>query len=695
MPSTLTKTPMLLPAIILIASIAVGYNFISASDTQLLAIISAVCFGAALICLLFLRRYISVAFACIAMGGGLWLGNSIISKPFPNNLNEQNGTLVGTVEDIKTGNETVRLVVKAKNWTPKNDSVSHPVNFNVAATLYTGASIDIIKGATLTITGKLKSTVNDFDLPYQTDFNRYLAAEKVVARISAFNPDDYSISNRSASRFQRFFSDCRASWLDAISSSGFDEPTTRFLLAVVGGQDSLLSENLEEQFRETGMAHILAISGLHVAIIMAVLAFLLYPLKPGRRSRYLFFILIGVGVAVYAFVTGGSPSAVRAALMGCVLMGDRIFETRRNGLQALSTAIVVMLVVRPSWLFAPGFQLSVCGVLSLLAFMPILQMVSPKHKLLRAVWVAATVPVIAVTGTLIPTLYYFHSFAFNFWFANILGAAFVPIVISTGFLGSLLTLIGLHFPIVETVCNFAYGLFTNCIEAASKLFGSGRTDIVADSYTLVVVALIIVILAWLAHNYTHRRAAWVGAVAIAAALFIAVMPAEAENNPSTEIYIPRHGKTTDVLIIFEGENYIWSSAKTSAECQAAVDNAKKLYIDFYRHRRVATTPVPLTSSGKSRGALTLSDNTLTINDKRIIRIDTVITNNNFTHTDIALISERFAGNITDIKDYINSDTIILSTAIHYSRLQKFKRQLDTLGIPYRQLSEKALVWQFQ
>jgi competence protein ComEC len=135
--------------------------------------------------------------------------------------------------------------------------------------------------------------------------------------------------------------------------------------ALLLGDKQALNPRVEEQFRATGLYHVLVISGQHVAV-MAV--FLYGFFKVVRFPRGLVIVFTMAGLVLYSAVTEAQPSIVRATLMACVFLLVLQFDRDRNLLNSLSLAAGCLLWLDPYWLFDAGFQLSFLAVLAIALF---------------------------------------------------------------------------------------------------------------------------------------------------------------------------------------------------------------------------------------------------------------------------------------------------------------------------------------
>lgn len=195
------------------------------------------------------------------------------------------------------------------------------------------------------------------------------------------------------------------------------------ILALVLGDRDLLSGDLVESFRNAGLGHLLAISGLHVMTFGLVLIRLLTALLPRRPALFL-----GVGtVLCYSTLVGSGPSVSRAALLFCARTLAPEVARYYDPLNVLAASALVLVVHRPGLVFDVGFQMSFCACWALVAVRPVLQ------KRLGG-FLAATV---AVYGSTLPlTLYHFETSSPVALIANpLLIPVFLPVLVSTWIAG--------------------------------------------------------------------------------------------------------------------------------------------------------------------------------------------------------------------------------------------------------------------
>ena len=144
----------------------------------------------------------------------------------------------------------------------------------------------------------------------------------------------------------------------------FNDPEASLLAGILLGVDTGLTKDLQNAFKNTGTAHIIAISGFNIAIIAGIF-FSMFKTIFGERLGAVFAIL---AIAFYTFLVGADAAVVRAALMGSISLLARQLGRRNTGLNALAIVAFVMAIINPLVLWDVGFQLSFFATLGLILY---------------------------------------------------------------------------------------------------------------------------------------------------------------------------------------------------------------------------------------------------------------------------------------------------------------------------------------
>jgi len=151
--------------------------------------------------------------------------------------------------------------------------------------------------------------------------------------------------------------------LKSILTGNLSPNEAGIMSAILLGDRSGISKPIRTLFVQTGTAHILAISGLHIGIVAALFLVFIKTIPVGRRGQLGTVIVL---LTAYAFLTGGRPSVVRAAIMMVTFLMSLLIEKEFDAFNALCLAAVIILVINPLNLFDVGFQLSFVCVLSII-----------------------------------------------------------------------------------------------------------------------------------------------------------------------------------------------------------------------------------------------------------------------------------------------------------------------------------------
>jgi len=144
----------------------------------------------------------------------------------------------------------------------------------------------------------------------------------------------------------------------------FPDPEASLLGGILLGEASGLPDPIQQAFKDTGTAHIIAISGFNISIIAGIFIFLFSRLFGARRGA----ILAVLGIAFYTFLVGAGPSVVRAALMGTLALFASQIGRRQMGLNTLAFVAALMALWNPLFLWDAGFQLSFFATLGLILY---------------------------------------------------------------------------------------------------------------------------------------------------------------------------------------------------------------------------------------------------------------------------------------------------------------------------------------
>lgn len=279
---------------------------------------------------------------------------------------------------------------------------------------------------------------NNFD---EFDYARYLLHKGVSGTGYVGSRKWRLVSSGQTSSLRLTANSYREKLLSLYRKLGFSGDELAVLSALTVGDKTELSESVRESYSVAGASHVLALSGLHIGLLYALLLFLLTPIArtgiAGRIFCCLFLLLL---LWSFAFFTGLSPSVVRSVCMFSILALAKIFNRKSLTLNTLAATAWFMLLFNPVWLFDVGFQLSFLAVtFILLVYKPLFHLLPLENRVGRYVWGITSVSIAAQLGTAPLVMFYFSRFSTHFLLTNLVVIILVTIILYSAILMLILT----------------------------------------------------------------------------------------------------------------------------------------------------------------------------------------------------------------------------------------------------------------
>lgn len=379
----------------------------------------------------------------------------------------QEATIVGRIVSIPAdGKGKVRFFFNVSkviyNGQAKNIKAKTLVN------LYSenNETLNLNIGNTYQIKGKLRTPFEPSN-PSQFDYGKYLRNFDTFTLFYASGNSCEILKTKIPMKwlFLRSLNNIRNDILKT-HSRYLKSPNLELLGGIVFGDDAIAPpDGIKKSFQRSGLLHLLAASGMNVALIYGIWFFVL------RKLRVPFNISVSSGIFVvifYSLMTGLGPSVIRAAFMLIFILIGKLIDRDAHSVSLLSFVALLMLIYNPAYVNDVGFQLSFIVTFGLLIMAPV---IFEKIKVMPA-WLSGAifVPLIAQIWVAPIQMYYFNSFSLYSVFANIAILPFVTIVSFGGFISAVLALIK---PLANVVCflfDFVLNPVLSILVAISNYF---------------------------------------------------------------------------------------------------------------------------------------------------------------------------------------------------------------------------------
>lgn len=488
-------------------------------------------------------HWIALWFVFAALGTGTtWFR---MPHTLAHEILDTQGVLSGRIESVKYTEYSTRIVLKSCRFV--SDGAEKIYNLDNSGVLLTvfGDELTLSPGDILSVNGKLSAQSNSpqSDFPHAPDFSSF-ARSLGVSAFMAVPSEDITITGNNPSVWQRISNSGNRILKKYLWDCKFDDRTTAFALAVVAGDANLMPTDLRDSFSTAGVAHILALSGLHVGILAMIATALLSGLRVLPGGRFIFHCSLCIVIMLYALVTGMSPSVSRAAVMLCIYSLAKYMQRSPSPYNTLSATIFVWLVINPMWLWSAGFQLSCVALLGIFWFENNLTPNPKKHPLMSPVVALIVTPVAAMCCTSVFALFYFHILPVWFLPANIVVTFILPLIIVSMALAAFLVACGLPAMYLSHLTSALYGFLENTVIFFAKLPPGSITGLYFSDVQLMFIVLVVLSLGWLVHR---RRL--LQAVCLCCSIVLLVSSITfAAPTPETEIVIPHTPGETAVYI---------------------------------------------------------------------------------------------------------------------------------------------------
>lgn len=261
--------------------------------------------------------------------------------------------------------------------------------------------------------------------------------------------DHYLVTARDSTSLRARSEALRMRLLHRMQRGPMEPRYTGIAAALALGWRGDLDKGIQSQFRDTGILHLLCVSGLHVGLLAVIVGRLMVWVGKERRGRIIRGSVQMAAIWLFALLSGLAPATVRAALMFSLFVLSRMMGRRTPSFNILATAAIAMLFANPMLLFNIGWQLSFSAVAGILLIQPILA--NQDSQLVKTAYAS----VAATVATLPVTLATFHLFMPYFLLANVI---IVPLS------GLMLALSLLYMVFPTSIISWPTELFMRCCD---------------------------------------------------------------------------------------------------------------------------------------------------------------------------------------------------------------------------------------
>nr|WP_294935945.1 ComEC/Rec2 family competence protein [uncultured Flavobacterium sp.] len=521
-------------------------------------------------------------------------------------------------------------------------------------------------GNELIINSDLQLIPKQFN-PYQFDYSAYLEKQNVFHQLYLKSGNHIQISTRH--NFDYYVEQYRNTLLNSFAIHNFSPGTENIIKALLLGQRQDMDRETATNYTNAGVIHILAISGLHIAILYALLLLILKPLHRFRKGKLLQFLIILGFLWVFAILSGLSASVVRSVVMFSFMSLGLYLNKSGNIYNTLAVSMLAILLINPNLLFDVGFQLSYLAVFAIVWLQPFYKSVSiSKYRVINYFVDTLTISFAAQIGVLPLSLYYFNQLPLLFLLANLVVIPLSSFVLVLG-----ITVLLFNF-ILPELALFLGRLLSYCIEIMNNYISwvaSFERFVIKDipfSFALLLISYIALaaLVFWLYEKQAKRLLLFLSASLVLQVLLL------------TTFWQTKQGS----------EFIVFNSRKSTLITEKQGD---KIFV--YTNDSLATENTNLKAYNRGNFNLKMEmrplGNVISYRDQKILLIDSLGIYKIGQQPNVVLLTQSPKINLTRVIQELHPQKIIADATNYRSYVKRWKATCEKEKIPFHATAEKG------
>jgi competence protein ComEC len=363
---------------------------------------------------------------------------------------------------------------------------------------YKGKKPPPIQYGTQIILHKPLQTIKNSGNPGAFDYEQYCILQEIGYQAFIYPGEFVPVPGNRGNAFKHALFAARDAAIAVLKNNIPGEKEQGVAEALLIGYRAGLDADLVQAYTNAGIIHIIAISGLHQAMIYALLAGIWSLFPTNRFTRVAKPVSIFIVLWVFALLAGAMPSICRATIMFSFLIVGQALGKRTNTYNNLAASAFILLVYNPFYLWDAGFVLSYSAVLSIVVFYrPVYNRLYIKNKVLDKLWASTAITVSVQIFTLPVILFYFHQFTNFFLITNFLAVPASCIILYGEIVLLLISFIAPLAHLVGLSVGFLIGCLNSFIEYINRIPNVVWGNIYADvPQTFLLYACIIAATVW-------------------------------------------------------------------------------------------------------------------------------------------------------------------------------------------------------
>ncbi|MDD2523315.1 MAG: ComEC/Rec2 family competence protein [Endomicrobiia bacterium] len=366
---------------------------------------------------------------------------------------------------ILTGKVLEQPIIKANNqqFVLEVNNINDTI-IKEKTLVYAPLAYNIEYGDIICISGKL-SNIEKPNFPYNFDYNLYLQRQNIYTKFYLYN---FELIDKHPNKIKLIALKVNKD-IEKKLVSYFKQPYSLVLQSMFIGNQYFSDKETKNDFVNTGLIHILVVSGWHIGFCIVIIIFILklfsLPLK------YIYTLTIPI-IFFYTLMTGANPPAVRAAIMATCMLLSLLLDREPLIYNAIALSALIIFIFNPQTLFTASFQLSFLATLGIIYLYPKINNIfgNIKNKIYKFIWEIISVTLSAQIALIPLLIFYFGQLSTISFIVNILIVPVVGFIVGLSFLFYITTFISSYIALsISIVLSFILNVVLGIIHFFANL----------------------------------------------------------------------------------------------------------------------------------------------------------------------------------------------------------------------------------
>ncbi len=526
---------------------------------------------------------------------------------------------------------------------------------------------------------KVLQPITNSGNPGGFDYQRYCLFQDITAQVFLKDNDYTLLPGTNTSLLQQKLFEIRDAVIKTLQQNIPGNKEQGVAEALLIGYRDHLDKELVQAYSNTGVVHIIAISGLHLGMIYGLMLGIFAPLRRYRLAKWIQPFIILFVLWAFTLVAGAVPSILRSAVMFSFIVIGASIGRKTNMYNTLAASAFCMLIYNPFMLWDVGFLLSYAAVISIVLFMqPVYRWFYFRNKWIDKIWALTSVTISAQVLTIPIVIFYFHQFPNLFLLTNFIAVPLSGIILYGEILLLCVSFIGVAAQFMGVVIGIMVMAMNLFIEYINQLpFAVWNNLQLSVLQTWMLFAVIISACIWLLKKSTN---AFVTSLAFLCLFTVSICVDLIARNNQQKLIVYNVPKQSAIDIV-QGKSYMFTGDSILI---------KDGFLRNFHLKPARTLYHSSAAVGNNTGLQ--KNRIIEVNGKTIMLIDSAI---NYTslpnkiRVDIIIVSKNPKVYMSQLQDVFEFKTIVFDSSNPLWKTELWKKDCENLHLRFHSVAQQG------